>query len=59
MRRQAAPWHGAADLKGQNAILCQITSQARPGIILYCAGPISETKMSEVIDRLIAILKQP
>ena len=78
-------------LKGDDVILCQITSQARTdeysislddvdfvsgglnqrsrirpnrlftadaGIIVYGAGHISEAKLSEVVDRLIAIINQ-
>jgi len=78
-------------LRGDDLILCQITSQARTdeysvplesgdfvagrlnqsslirpnrlftadsGIIAYRAGRISEAKLGEIVDRLIAILKQ-
>ena len=80
-----------ATLKGDDVILCQITSQVqvdeysirlddvdfvsgglnrssriRPnrlftadaGILVYRAGRISEAKLSEVVDRLIVIIKQ-
>jgi mRNA interferase MazF len=80
-----------ATLKGDDVILCQITSQARSdeysvpldgtdfisgglnqssrirpnrlftadtGIIVYRAGHISETKLGETVDHLIAILRQ-
>ena len=78
-------------LKGDDVILCQITSQARTdeysislddadfvsgglnqssrirpnrlftadaGIIVYRAGRVSEAKLSEVVDHLIAIINQ-
>lgn len=81
-----------ASLPGNDAILCQITSQARSdsssvalkpadftagslnqisqirpnrlftadeSIILYRAGHISTTKLTEVVKRLIEILSQP
>jgi len=80
-----------ATLKGDDLILCQITSQAksdeysvvlddvdfvsgglkltsriRPsrlftadaGIVVYRAGHIQESKLNDVIDRLIAIIRQ-
>jgi len=80
-----------AVLRGDDLILCQITSQARTdeysiqlenadfvigslnqssrirpnrlftadsGIIAYRAGRVSEAKLGETVDRLIAILKQ-
>jgi mRNA interferase MazF len=80
-----------APLKGDDVILCQITSQARAdeyslplddadfvsgglkhssrvrpnrlftadaGIILYCIGRVSETKLNEVVERLTAIVQQ-
>jgi mRNA interferase MazF len=81
-----------APVKGDDVILCQITSQSksdpysiplegadftsrglnqssriRPnrlftadeGIVRYRAGHVSDAKLNEVVDRLIAILKQP
>ena len=81
-----------AEVKGDDVILCQITSQSksdpysvplegadftsrglnqssriRPnrlftadeGIVRYRAGHVSDAKLNEVVDRLIAILKQP
>ncbi len=81
-----------AEVKGDDVILCQITSQSksdtysiplesadltagglnqssriRPnrlftadrGIIRYRAGHVSDAKLNEVVDRLIAILKRP
>lgn len=80
-----------ATLKGDDVILCQITSQARAdeysirlddvdfisgglhqssrirpnrlftadsGLIVYGAGHVSDAKVRETVDRLIAILKQ-
>jgi len=80
-----------ATLKGDDVILCQITSQMRAdeysiplddvdfisgglnqssrirpnrlftadaGIIVYRAGHVSEAKLNEVVDRLIAIIRQ-
>jgi mRNA interferase MazF len=80
-----------AALKGDDLILCQITSQARTDeysirlddadfvsgvlslssrirpnrlftadseIIVYRAGHISEAKLGETVDRLVAILRQ-
>jgi mRNA interferase MazF len=80
-----------ATLKGDDVILCQITSQVRTdeysislddvdfvsgglnrnsrirpnrlftadaGIIVYRAGHVSEAKLSEVVDRLISVVKQ-
>ena len=80
-----------AAFKGDDVILCQITSQARAdeysvqlentdfdsgglnlssrirpnrlftadsGIIVYRAGRISEQKLNEVVDHLVAIIKQ-
>ena len=80
-----------ASLKGNDVILCQITSQSRldehsvrldrgdfvtgglsessrirpnrlftadTGIIVYRAGHVSEAKLSETVDRLIAVLRQ-
>jgi hypothetical protein len=32
---------------------------ADEGIIGYCAGHVSNAKLNEVVDRLIAILNQP
>ena len=81
-----------AALRGDDTILCQITSQARfddysvalddadfvagglhqssrirpnrlftadSGIIVYRAGHVSDTKLKETVDRLIAILREP
>lgn len=81
-----------AALRGDDVILCQITSQAnsdaysvplesadftsgglnqssriRPnrlftadeGIVVYRAGHVSDTKLNEVLDGFIAILRQP
>jgi mRNA interferase MazF len=81
-----------ATLKGDDVILCQITSQVRAdeysislddadfvsgglkqnsrirpnrlftadtGIVVYRAGHVSEEKLRQVSDRLIAIIKQP
>jgi mRNA interferase MazF len=81
-----------AALRGDDIILCQITSQARSdgyslplegadftsgglnqssrirpnrlftadeGIIVYRAGHVSDGKLNQVLDRLIAILRQP
>lgn len=81
-----------ATLKGDDVILCQITSQARSDvysvaleaadfvsgglnqssrirpnrlftaderIVVYRAGHVSDAKQDEVLDRLIAILRQP
>jgi mRNA interferase MazF len=80
-----------ATLKGDDVVLCQITSQARAdeysvrlddvdfisgglnqssrirpnrlftadsGIIFYRAGHVSDAKIRETVDHLIAILKQ-
>ena len=80
-----------AALKGDDVVLCQITSQARAdeysirlddgdfaagglrqksrirpnrlftadaGIVVYRAGRISEAKLGEVMERLIALLSQ-
>jgi mRNA interferase MazF len=79
-------------LKGDDLILCQITSQSRSdlysmeldshdftagglnqsskirpnrlftadeGIVVYRTGHVSAAKLNEVLDRLVAILKQP
>jgi mRNA interferase MazF len=81
-----------AALKGDDLILCQITSQTRSdpysvvlenadfvsgglnqsgrirpnrlfaadeGIVVYRAGHVSGARLNEVLDRLIAILRQP
>jgi len=80
-----------ASLKGNDVILCQITSQTRADeyairlddldfvsgglnqssrirpnrlftadgeIVVYLAGRVSEAKLSEVVERLIAIISQ-
>jgi mRNA interferase MazF len=80
-----------ATLKGDDVILCQVTSQARSdeysirlddvdfvaggfnqnsrirpnrlftadaGIVVYRAGRVSEAKLNEVVERLIAIVSQ-
>jgi mRNA interferase MazF len=81
-----------AALRGDDIILCQITSQARSdgyavalenadftsgglhqsgrirpnrlftadeGIVVYRSGHVSDGKLDQVLDRLVAILRQP